>query len=30
VIGPYAILFGGTLLALGLRLRQLAFEISAG
>jgi uncharacterized membrane protein HdeD (DUF308 family) len=29
VIGPYAILFGGTLLALGLRLRQLAFEIAS-
>jgi uncharacterized membrane protein HdeD (DUF308 family) len=29
VIGPYAILFGATLLALGLRLRQLAFEIAS-
>ena len=28
VIGPYALLFGFTLLALALRLRQLAFEIA--
>jgi uncharacterized membrane protein HdeD (DUF308 family) len=30
VIGPYAMLFGFTLLALALRLRQLALEIAAG
>lgn len=29
VIGPYAILFGFTLLVLALRLRQLAYEIAA-
>jgi len=29
VIGPYALLFGFTLLALALRLRQLAFEIAS-
>ncbi len=29
-IGPYAMLFGFTLLALALRLRQLAFEIAEG
>ena len=29
VVGPYSILFGGTLAALALRLRQLAEEIEA-